>query len=67
MGSIYSGCFFNIVAADASDGTAGCFFERDLIAKFQVSDTSNGNTYPCLPAYSTHLSHTIVAKRGWCF
>ena len=67
MGSIYSGCFLNLVAADAPDGAAGCFFERDPTAKFQLSDTSNGNTYPCLPSTMEYLSHTSVSKRGWCF
>jgi hypothetical protein len=66
MGSIYSGCL-NLVAADAPDGAAGCFFERDPTAKFQLRDTSNGNTYPCLPNTSEYLSHTSISKRGWCF
>ncbi|PMD49345.1 HET-domain-containing protein [Hyaloscypha bicolor E] len=67
MGSIYSGCFLNLVAADAPDGAAGCFFERDPTAKFQLRDTSNGNTYPCLLNKSEYLSHTSILKRGWCF
>ena len=67
MGSIYSSCFLNLVAADAPDGAAGCFFERDPTAKFQLPDTSNGNTYPCLPKTSEYLSHTSISKRGWCF
>lgn len=29
MGSIYAGCALNIVAADASNGSVGCLFDRD--------------------------------------
>tara|TARA_R110002060_G_scaffold14467_3_gene20271 strand:- start:588 stop:1505 length:918 start_codon:yes stop_codon:yes gene_type:complete len=67
MGSIYSGCFLNLVAADAPDGAAGCFFERDPAVKFQLRDTKKGNLYPCLPNTSEYLANLSISKRGWCF
>jgi len=37
MGGIYAGCALNIVAADATNGSIGCLFDRDPALDLDLS------------------------------
>jgi hypothetical protein len=74
MGSVYAFCTVNLIAADAHDGTVGCFFDRDATCGISVRPDrhkSNRKTMYCdieidLPGLY-RMDKFETSKRGWCF
>ena len=69
MGEVYANSLINLVAAAASDGPGGCFFNRfyPLVFIMRVQDF----IWKCsldeiLPSVALNEAST-TAKRGWCF
>jgi hypothetical protein len=72
MASVYGGSYLNIVAASATDGTMGCFFDRDprTVSPSQVLLDPKGKKelYSCVLGrlYEDRVTNTPLASRAWC-
>jgi hypothetical protein len=74
MGSVYACCTVNLVAADAHDGTVGCFFDRDPTCGISVrydKHKPDRKTLMCdleddLPGLY-RMDKCETSQRGWCF
>ncbi|KAI3316944.1 HET-domain-containing protein [Xylariaceae sp. AK1471] len=66
MATAYSGCTLNLVAADAPDGSYGCFLDRKEPPQ-KTKIFYNGIEYQCSPNINTYLRRTAIGGRGWCF
>lgn len=74
MGSVYAFCTVNLVAADAHDGTVGCFFQRDATCVISVRHdrlSLERKTLCCdieddIPSLY-RMESFKTSERGWCF
>jgi hypothetical protein len=71
MSTIYGQSTIYIAAADAKDGSAGCFFERDLrtvkqvLVRLTVQGRQSVHAYYRSPLYESCVLSTVLAKRAW--
>ncbi|TVY39521.1 hypothetical protein LSUB1_G003953 [Lachnellula subtilissima] len=72
MNNVYSNGMINIAASSASDGSVGCFFERNGIRVCQLLIQIDDNTsvgYDCFPLEHPleSIKHCPLETRGWTF
>jgi hypothetical protein len=71
MSAVYGQTTLNLAAADAKDGSIGCFFDRDdrIVQQVRVRTTTQGlvGLYACYDnnLYKTCFSSTPLANRAW--